>query len=141
MQVFKTLAASVFASLSATAAAAQQAGWGNVGQQQEETMTWAKWWTQPLWGGTWMAWTAATLSVFIFIFGAMIVLVALEFRYPGGQERRGILNLVTTRGDRLFLSLLGSVYIFLAWLGFFGMPLWAPLALSIGWGAFCFWKV
>lgn len=141
MKAFMTLAASAIASLFVEAAAAQKAGWGNVGQQQEETMTWAKWWTQPLWGGTWMAWTAATLTIFIFVFGAMIVLVVLEIRHPGGEGRRGVLNLVTTRGDRLFLSLLGSVYIFLAWLGLFGLPLWAPLALSIGWGAFCFWKV
>ena len=72
---------------------------------------------------------------------ALAVLTVLEIRYPGGQERRGVLGLTTTRGDRLFISLLGTVYIFLAWLGLFGMPLWAPLALSIAWGIFCFWKV
>lgn len=122
-------------------AQAQQAGWGNVGNKQEEVVTWAKWWTQPLWGGTWMAWTMATLAIFILIFGAMFILTMLEIRYPGGQERRGVLGLTTTRGDRLFLSLLGTVYIFLAWLGIFGMPVWAPLFISLAWGAFCFWKV
>ncbi len=118
-----------------------KAGWGNVGQQQEEVFTWAKFWTQPLFGGTWMAWTAATAAVFMFIFSAMFIITILEIRRPGGDERKGVLGLTTTRGDRLFISLLGTVYIFLAWLGVIGMPLWAPLALSMCWGVFCFWKV
>ena len=53
-------------------------------------------------------------------FFAMAVLIILEIRYPGGQERKGILRLTTTRGDRLFISLLGSAYILLAWLGLVG---------------------
>ena len=89
----------------------------------------------------WMAWTWPTAFVFIGIFSAMGVLTLMEIRAPGGDERKGILGLVTTRGDRLFIALLGSVYIFLAWLGFIGMPLWAPLGLAIAWGAFSFWKV
>ena len=89
----------------------------------------------------WMAWTWPTAFVFIGIFSAMGVLTVMEIRAPGGDERKGILGLVTTRGDRLFIALLGSVYIFLAWLGFIGMPLWAPLGLAIAWGAFSFWKV
>ncbi len=89
----------------------------------------------------WMAWTWPTALVFIGIFSAMGVLTFLEIRYPGGDERRGILGLTTTRGDRLFISLLGTSYIFLAWLALFGMPLWVPLGLAILWGVFCFWKV
>ena len=90
---------------------------------------------------SWMAWTWPTGLVFAGIFAAIIVLAVIEVRYPGGDERNGILGLATTRGDRLFMTLLGSVYIFFAWLGFIGFPLWAPLALSVFWGAFCFWKV
>jgi predicted small integral membrane protein len=52
-----------------------------------------------------------------------------------------VLGLVTTRGDRLFISLLGTSYIFMAWLWLVGMPLWWPLGLSILWGAFVFWRV
>ena len=66
---------------------------------------------------SWMAWTWPTALVFIGIFSAMAVLTVLEIRNPGGDERLGALGLVTTRGDRLFISLLGSTYIFLAWLG------------------------
>jgi predicted small integral membrane protein len=37
----------------------------------------------------------------------------------------------TTRGDRLFVSLLGSAFIHLAWLGLVGPNLWWALALSV----------
>jgi predicted small integral membrane protein len=118
-------------------ALAQQAGWGNVGKPVEKGFSW----TDPLWPSFWMAWTPATLLVFIGIFAAMGVLTALEIRSPGGNERRGVLGLTTTRGDRLFITLLGTSYIFMAWLGLIGMPLWWPLGLSLAWGVFCFWKV
>ncbi|MBC7141751.1 MAG: DUF2160 domain-containing protein [Rhodobacteraceae bacterium] len=120
-----------------TLAGAQQAGWGNLGKPVEKAFSW----TDPLWPSFWMAWTPATLLVFIGIFAAMAVLTVLEIRHPGGDERRGALGLTTTRGDRLFITLLGTSYIFMAWLGLIGMPLWWPLALSVAWGVFCFWKV
>ena len=72
---------------------------------------------------------------------AIGLLIVLEIRSPGGDARKGVLGLVTTRGDRLFISLLGTSYIFLAWLGLVGMPLWWPLGLSIVWFIFTFWKV
>ena len=90
---------------------------------------------------SWMAWTWPTAFVFIGLFSAMAVLTVLEIKRPGGAERRGILGLTTTRGDRLFLTCLGSPFIFLGWLGLVGMPLWAPLAIAIGWGVICFWKI
>ena len=117
---------------------AQQAGWGSVGQPEEKPFSW----TAPLWPDFWMAWTPATLAVFVGIFSAIALIGILEgFKYRDGIERRGVLGLTTTLGDRLFITLLGSAYIFLAWLGLMGQPVWAPLFLSIGWGAFVFWKV
>lgn len=113
-------------------------GWGNVAKEEEPK---GFSWTEPLWPEFWMAWTPATLAVFVGIFSAMAVLTILEIRWPGGNERKGVLGLTTTRGDRLFISLLGTSYIFLIWLGLFGMPVWAPLGIAIVWGAFCFWKV
>lgn len=113
-------------------------GWGNVAKNQEEA---GFSWTDPLWPTFWMAWTPATFAVFCGIFGAMAVLTVLEIRRPGGAERRGVLGLTTTRGDRLFISLLGSAYIFLAWLGLVGQPVWWPLGISLLWGLFCFRKV
>ncbi|MCR9214238.1 MAG: DUF2160 domain-containing protein [Proteobacteria bacterium] len=90
---------------------------------------------------SWMAWTWPTAIGFIALFLAMGLLTALEIRAPGQSERQGILGLKTTRGDRLFLTLLGSAYIFLAWLGLVGQPLWWPSGLAILWGIFCFRKV
>ncbi len=89
----------------------------------------------------WMAWTWPTALFFVSLFVVMAVITVIEIRHPGTSERRGILGLTTTRGDRLFLSLLGTAYIFFAWLAFFGHPLWVPLGLAIAWGIFCFWKV
>ncbi|MEP2890273.1 DUF2160 domain-containing protein [Tateyamaria sp.] len=90
---------------------------------------------------SWMAWTWPTGLFFIGLFTAMAIITFIEIKKPGTSERKGALGLTTTRGDRLFLSLLGSAYIFLAWLGLMGQPLWWPLAISLGWGVFCFWKV
>ncbi|GAB4382372.1 DUF2160 domain-containing protein [Albidovulum sp.] len=118
-------------------AAAQQAGWGNLGKPVDKGFSW----TDPLWPGFWMAWTPATLAFFLAIFAALAVLTVIEIRRPGGGERLGVLGLVTTRGDRLFITLLGASYIFMAWLALFGQPVWWPLAISLGWGVFCFWKV
>lgn len=119
-------------------ALAQQAGWGNVGQQEEKGFSW----TDPLWPDFWMAWTPATLAVFVGIFAAIAFIGVIEgFKYKDGLERKGVLGLTTTLGDRLFITLLGSAYIFLAWLGFVGQPIWWPLFIAIGWGFFVFWKV
>jgi len=80
---------------------------------------------------SWMAWTWQTAAFFAFIISCLIAMTVWELRSPGGAERHGILGLETTRGDRLFISLLGSAFIFLAWLGFFGIPLWAPLVIAL----------
>ncbi|MFL4468720.1 DUF2160 domain-containing protein [Tateyamaria armeniaca] len=114
-------------------------GWGNVGNQQEEK---AFSWTDPLWPAFWMAWTPATFLLFCTLFGVIALIGILEgFKYKDGLERKGILGLTTTLGDRLFITLLGTSYIFLAWLGIVGQPLWWPLGISILWGIFCFRKV
>ena len=90
---------------------------------------------------SWMAWTWPTALLFIGLFSAMALITVIEIRWPGTSERYGILRIKTTRGDRLFLSLLGAAYIFLLWLGVFGATLWIPLGLAIAWGIFCFLKV
>ncbi|MEM7470743.1 MAG: DUF2160 domain-containing protein [Pseudomonadota bacterium] len=89
-----------------------------------------------------MAWTPATFALFCGIFSAIAAIGLLEgFKYRDGLERKGVLGLTTTLGDRLFITLLGTAYIFLAWLGFVGQPLWWPLAISLAWAIFCFRKV
>lgn len=90
---------------------------------------------------TWMAWTWETAAFFAFVFGAIAAMGLMELRWPGGSPRRGILGLETTRGDRLFITLLGSAYVFLGWVGLMGTPLWGALALMLAWAAFVFLKV
>ncbi|MFK7836804.1 MAG: DUF2160 domain-containing protein [Sulfitobacter sp.] len=114
-------------------------GWGNVAKTEEEA---GFSWTAPLWPSFWMAWTPVTFALFCALFGAIGLIAILEItKYRDGIERRGVFGLTTTLGDRLFITLLGTSYIFLAWLGLMGQPLWAPLGFSVFWGIFCFWKV
>ena len=47
-------------------------------------------------------------------------------------------RLETTRGDRLFMTHLGTAFIFLAWLAFMGAPLWGALGLSLVWAIVVF---
>jgi len=89
----------------------------------------------------WMAWTWPTALFFVFIFSAILLMGALEWRRPGGAPRRGALGLDTTRGDRLFISLLGSAFIMLAWLGLVGAPLYGAAGVAALWAGFVFWRV
>jgi len=56
-------------------AAVSGQGWSNVGKDQEAA---GFSWTEPLFGGTWMVWTAATAAVFVAIFAAMAVMTIIE---------------------------------------------------------------
>ncbi len=50
-------------------------------------------------GLSWMAWTWPTAAFFIFILLCLGGMMIWEWRRPGGDPRRGILGLDTTRGD------------------------------------------
>jgi predicted small integral membrane protein len=79
----------------------------------------------------WMAWTLPTALFFGGIFTLLIGMGVWEYFSPGGSPRVGILRFETTRGDRLFISLLGSAFIHIAWLGLVGANLWWALAVSV----------
>jgi predicted small integral membrane protein len=79
----------------------------------------------------WMAWTWQTALFFGVIALLLVLMTVLEVRRPGGDERRGVLGLVTTRGDRLFISLLAAGYVHLLWLAIFGAPLWGASAVAL----------
>ena len=78
-----------------------------------------------------MAWTWQTAAFFILIFLLICMMVFWEYFSPGGRPRRGILGLDTTRDDRLFISLLGSSFIHIAWLGILDITIWWAMALSV----------
>jgi predicted small integral membrane protein len=90
---------------------------------------------------SWMAWTWPTAGFFIFIFSCIVITGLVERRSPGGAERDGILRLRTTRGDRLFISILGSILLCLGWIGLFGLPVWGGLLSGLLWSLFVYWKV
>ena len=78
----------------------------------------------------WMAWTLPTAAFFGTIASLLVIFTVLAIKYPE-TPRLGVLRFETTRGDRLFVSLLGSAFIHLAWLGLIGPNLWWALALSV----------
>ncbi|MFT4862973.1 MAG: putative small integral membrane protein [Pseudohongiellaceae bacterium] len=83
---------------------------------------------------SWMAWTQPTAIFFAVIAGLILLMSVWEFFSPGGSPRVGVLRFETTRGDRLFITLLGSAFINLAWLGLAAASLWWGLALCLVFG-------
>ena len=80
----------------------------------------------------WMAWTIPTATFFITIAIILISMTVWEIISPT-IERRGFLPLSTTRGDRLFLGLLGSAYINLAWVGLSDLTIWFGFVIALVW--------
>ena len=76
----------------------------------------------------WMAWTLPTAIFFAVIATLLITFTVLAIKFPE-TPRTGILRIETTRGDRLFITLLGSAFINLAWLGIVGAH--QPYALIV----------
>ena len=81
----------------------------------------------------WMAWTWETALFFGLIAAALMILTVLAIYRPE-TPRRGILRFPTTRGDRFFVTLLGSAFIYIIWMRLGGGDLWYPLAISIAFG-------
>jgi predicted small integral membrane protein len=78
---------------------------------------------------SWMAWTTPVAVFFIAIAVMLVAMTVWEMRSPT-VARKGLLPLVTTRGDRLFIGLLSAAYINLAWTGLTDMSQWIAVALS-----------
>jgi predicted small integral membrane protein len=85
----------------------------------------------------WMAWTWPTAGFFLFILLALIVLTLLAVYRPE-TPRRGILGFPTTRGDRFFVTMIGSAFIFVLWMRLGGGALEYPLAASVCYGVAMF---
>lgn len=67
----------------------------------------------------WMAWTLPTAIFFVLLATTLGVMTWLAAAYPEA-ERVGILHIPTTRGDRLFISLISAAVIHLLWIGLVG---------------------
>ncbi len=68
----------------------------------------------------WMAWTLPTAIFFCLLAATLATMTWLAVRYPEA-ERVGVLRIPTTRGDRLFISLIAAAVIHLLWIGFVGI--------------------
>ncbi|OUR70306.1 hypothetical protein A9Q76_07865 [Arcobacter sp. 31_11_sub10_T18] len=79
---------------------------------------------------SWMAWTSGTAIFFLCILAGLIIMTIWAIKAPQAP-RVGILRIETTPGDRFFLSLLGSAFICLAWLGMFGTPIIGGLVVCV----------
>lgn len=86
---------------------------------------------------SWMAWTSATAIFFISIFITLVIMSVWAIKAPQ-VPRFGILRIETTPGDRLFLSLLGSAFICIAWLAMFGAPIYGGVITSVIYGVAVF---
>ncbi len=84
-----------------------------------------------------MAWTGPTAIFFAVIAALLAVFTVLAIRFPE-TPRRGILRIETTRGDRLFITLLGSAFINLAWLGLVDRAQWGALIVCLVYAAAVF---
>jgi predicted small integral membrane protein len=86
----------------------------------------------------WMAWTLPTAIFFVLLAATLATMTWLAITYPEA-ERVGILRIPTTRGDRLFVSLIMTAAIHLLWIGFIGtdtlvtLPIGEGLELSSLW--------
>ncbi|KAB0682652.1 DUF2160 domain-containing protein [Aureimonas leprariae] len=89
---------------------------------------------------SWMAWTLPTVLFFVTIAALIALMGVWEAISPGGGPRFGLLRFETTRGDRLFVSLLGAAFICLGFV-FWGEEdanLWYALGVSVVWALFVF---
>jgi predicted small integral membrane protein len=77
----------------------------------------------------WMAWTLPTLIFFVLLACTLAVMTWLAVAYPEA-ERVGILRIPTTRGDRLFISLITAAVIHLLWIGLVGVDTIATLPIG-----------
>jgi len=75
----------------------------------------------------WMVWTTPVAVFFSVIVLMLIGMTIWEIQSPTPQ-RKGFLPMATTRGDRLFIGLLGAAYINLAFVGLSG---WLAQFLSL----------
>lgn len=79
---------------------------------------------------SWMLWVEPTVIFFSLIALMLVCMTVWELVQPT-VERKGLLPMPTTRGDRLFVGLLASGYLNAAWLGWVSASQWWALVISI----------
>ena len=82
----------------------------------------------------WMAWTMPT-GVFFAAIGMMLVVMTCWELLRPTRRSKVFLPIATTRGDRLFISLLSAAFIHLLWLATIDDLLPLASVLSVVWAA------
>jgi predicted small integral membrane protein len=77
----------------------------------------------------WMVWTPPTAILFIALFLMLGLMTFIDLRYPA-MPRKGFLPMVTSRGDRLYVGMLGTALIQILWLGITDLSQLFAVALS-----------
>jgi len=85
----------------------------------------------------WMAWTVPTALFFSLIGFSIVFLTVMEIRLPS-KKAKGILPMATTRGERFFISLLGSAFIMMAVLGLTTLSPWTGLFICLSYAFIIF---
>jgi predicted small integral membrane protein len=67
----------------------------------------------------WMAWTWQT-GLFFALLASVLTIMTLLAIFKPETERVGVLRIPTTRGDRLFISLLCAAFIHIIWIYLMG---------------------
>ncbi len=79
----------------------------------------------------WMAWNPYTAAFFVVIASLLAIMTLLAIYRPE-TPRVGILRFPTTRGDRLFLSLVGTAMIYIGWIRFTGgTTMWPAAVIAV----------
>ena len=79
-----------------------------------------------------MDWTWPTGAFFASIALMLVVMTGLQLAWPT-VSRRGLVPMTTTRGERLFIGLLGAAWIHVAWLALSEAPLWGASIVAVLW--------
>jgi predicted small integral membrane protein len=89
---------------------------------------------------SWMAWTLPTALFFAGIALVLTLMGVTAKLAPRNEPRVGVIGIATQRGDRLFLSLLGSAFIHLGWIALApdAAPLWIASLASLVYAALVF---
>lgn len=80
----------------------------------------------------WMAWTRPT-AIFFILIALMLTFMTIYGIIKPAISRKGFLPISTTRGDRLYIGLLGFFVINLAWLGITSASQWIAVAIAAVW--------
>ena len=80
----------------------------------------------------WMVWTVSTAIFFGVIIAILTAMTIWQVVAPS-PERRGFLPIPTTPGDRLFIGLVVTGFVFLAWMGLSSGGLWIALGICVIW--------